>query len=178
MLDSVLLAVGVLQHIPARGRKPCPCVSPQFVASGDYNISPQGDGNSDSLRITSAMWSLQLIPARGRKQISSIHLVEVVGITMYPRKGTETLSYNTYSTRFARITTYPRKGTQKNTSTAGRFRCGGVSVCRKSPFTGRNVGRTFSRYIVLLAGLHGTVTAPAGAFRSATAAARRLLARR
>ena len=55
--------------------------------------------------------SLQLIPARGRKQSASFHSSKSAGLQLIPARGRKPL-YNFFNVRRVRITTYPRKGTE------------------------------------------------------------------
>ena len=72
-----------------------------FSANGfHYNISPQGDGNvTDSSTCTPQMYRLQHIPARGRKQCV-LCLELQLEIATYPRKRTETESFQTFRSEF------------------------------------------------------------------------------
>ena len=99
-----------LQFIPARGRKREFIyrkvsnynynLSPQGDGNGGcpehrplpehYNLSPQGDGNFGAIRVSNKTTRLQFIPARGRKLCMRLGRILRSGITIYPRKGTET----------------------------------------------------------------------------------------
>ena len=55
---------------------------------------------------------LQFIPARGRKLVKVTHFKSTHIITIYPRKGTETLQLRRCPRRMPLIAIYPRKGTE------------------------------------------------------------------
>ena len=57
-----------------------------------FNLSPQGDGNLDSLDAGNTVDRFQLIPARGRKPEHHWCFKVFIPISTYPRKGTETRS--------------------------------------------------------------------------------------
>ena len=86
-----------------------------FLMIDNYNLSPQGDGNSESPPSCSDGNTLQLIPVRGRKRNCGcgVELLDI--ITTYPRKGTVTIKPE-YCYAEECITTYPRKGTETRQS--------------------------------------------------------------
>ncbi len=77
------------QLIPARGRKLMRLRNCRRHTT-NFNLSPQGDGNSLRNREDERAVLFQFIPARGRKRLASIAVVDVRIISIYPRKGTET----------------------------------------------------------------------------------------
>ena len=46
---------------------------PLEVTATDFNLSPQGDGNSNSRALPGILYAFQLIPARGRKRFDYAH---------------------------------------------------------------------------------------------------------
>ena len=99
----------------------------------DFNLSPQGDGNSTTKWFIlffsistyprkgtetsvfrhsgSTQRAFQLTPARGRELNLTESLIAATHISTYPRKGTET-DIGAFSSIQYAISTYPRKGTE------------------------------------------------------------------
>ena len=107
----IVTAVIELQFIPARGRRRISVIV-HVCEIGNFNFSPQGDGNKREIGFKPeipkiAIYSrkgmeaylhlllfqslqLQFIPARGRKHCCIVGVSEHFHIAIYPRKGTET----------------------------------------------------------------------------------------
>ena len=71
---------------------------------------------------TTEMFRFQLIPARGRKPFDQRHDSDIITISTYPRKGTET-SFEDLLERHLEISTYPRKGTVTACSQSSASSC-------------------------------------------------------
>ena len=152
----------VFQLIPARGRKLYNCTSFQIhidistyprkgtethrhcfrrCTAAHFNLSPQGDGNFYIIIFSISRQIFQLIPARGRKPQGLFIVVELVAISTYPRKGTETYRPTCSGLFGIRISTYPRKGTETDRHRLGRWRSSISTYPRKGTetFTSRCV---------------------------------------
>ena len=75
------------------------------------NLSPQGDGNTDTSHFSSRSASIAIYPRKGTETFFCAALIIVSTIAIYPRKGTETPFYF-HLRALMTIAIYPRKGTE------------------------------------------------------------------
>ena len=111
MLRNLMLD-RIFQLIPARGRKPLRY--PEHQQQPDFNLSPQGDGNYLTLKSSDMVW-----------------------ISTYPRKGTETESFMELSYNQAKFNLSPQtfSGAARQLSRRESF-SGCHLPCTKLPLSG------------------------------------------
>ena len=116
---------------PRKGTETVSCNRATYTRF-DYNLSPQGDGNTQKVLHASWIVLLQLIPARGRKLVVIVDEVGFLGLQLIPARGRKHLTFHD-TNDFHFITTYPRKGTKKP------LRCWYEPVRRGFAFQGSSV---------------------------------------
>ncbi len=71
---------------PRKGTETVSCNRATYTRF-DYNLSPQGDGNTQKVLHASWIVLLQLIPARGRKLVVIVDEVGFLGLQLIPVRG-------------------------------------------------------------------------------------------
>ena len=134
-----------LQLIPVRGRK-------QFALTHacepfDYNLSPQGDGNSKLLGWKYVISDYNLSP-QGDGNLENRHNESPFLITTYPRKGTVTSALPCRSNRAQGLQLIPARGRKLSiyVTNGKELHC---NLSLQGDGNSSSMSRLFSRYIAI-----------------------------